>query len=244
MSCKILLLEDETMYQEYISLILDKLGYNQFKIASNYKEGRALLDSFQPNLAILDVNLSEEKTGIDFAVDTQLASKIPFIFLTSMYDLDHYEKAKQTRPSQYLDKRFSELDLKQAIELSLADFKPQSDLPSSIVTKPTTNDGLFIKKGTLHQKVLFSNIIGIESDGKYILIHTNQRRYITTYTMNQIMEVLPKNKFLRIHRKWIINKSKITAINTSTYEVSLGESNIYPIGRSYRKQVIAVLPSI
>ena len=61
--------------------------------------------------------------------------------------------------------------------------------------------------------------------------------------MEDILKILAPHNFIRIHRKWIINKSKIKAINTSKNKIILNDKE-YPIGRSYRKEIIKRLTKV
>jgi len=255
MDQKILLVEDEKPLQKKITNILMTFGFDQLKVASNYEEGKSFYNIYQPNLAILDVNLGgAKKSGIDLALELNLKEKIPFLFISSYFDMDTYERIKRLQPNQFLKKGFSDLELLQAVELSLLSLNDNEDTsqdkeevnnlsPHTARSLPDKlTDFIFVRKGQLHTKVKFNEIVSIESGGKYSLIYTLKKRYISSKSISTISAILPAT-FLRIHRRWIINMEFITAIDTSSYEMLLGD-NAYPIGRSYRKKVMSIFPSI
>jgi two-component system LytT family response regulator len=80
-------------------------------------------------------------------------------------------------------------------------------------------------------KVLFSEIVYIESQREYIKIVTTKREYISKMSTHEIEDILPANLFRRIHRSFIISISKIESYTAEIVEVN-GVS--IPIGRGYR----------
>lgn len=83
-------------------------------------------------------------------------------------------------------------------------------------------------------KILFSEIIFIESQKEYIRIVTTKNEYLSKMGTGEIEALLPENSFKRIHRSFIISVQKIESFNTDMVEVS---GVIIPIGRGYREVV-------
>ena len=80
-------------------------------------------------------------------------------------------------------------------------------------------------------KILFSEIVYIESQQEYIKIITTKREYVSKMSTHEIEDLLPSNLFKRIHRSFIISISKIESYTAEMVEVN-GVS--IPIGRGYR----------
>jgi two-component system, LytTR family, response regulator len=103
--------------------------------------------------------------------------------------------------------------------------------------KPETNeiseikDYLFLNIERKRVKILFSEIIYIESQREYIRIVTTKTAYISKMSTHEIETLLPANIFKRIHRSFIISISKIESYTAEMVEVN-GIS--IPIGRDYR----------
>lgn len=242
---KILIVDNDLSYQKVLETLLNDLEYQQVQFASTFDKGVEMFLSFRPDILILDVVLDHQKSGISFIKEIeQYDHNIPIIFLTALFDNEHYEKAKSVKPSQFLEKNLDPLDLQQAIELSLQKFRQfqtvsqsQNKLLASPKPSPLSSDAWFIKKKKLYTKVPLESITAIQSEGKYLVIYTAQNeKFMITQTMAQAIEILKEWGFIRIHRAWIVNKSKITAIDTSSYQVRLGKQS-YPIGRSFRQAV-------
>jgi DNA-binding LytR/AlgR family response regulator len=92
-------------------------------------------------------------------------------------------------------------------------------------------DYLFLNVQKKKVKILFSEIVYIESQLEYIKIVTTKKQYISKMTTHEIEDLLPANLFKRIHRSFIISISKIESYTAEIVEVN-GVS--IPIGRSYR----------
>ncbi|HBB93496.1 MAG: DNA-binding response regulator [Bacteroidetes bacterium GWF2_49_14] len=91
-------------------------------------------------------------------------------------------------------------------------------------------DFIFLNVQKKKVKILFSEIVYIESQREYIKIVTIKKEYISKISTHEIESFLPANLFKRIHRSFIISLSKIESYNTETVELN-GFS--IPIGRGY-----------
>jgi DNA-binding LytR/AlgR family response regulator len=92
-------------------------------------------------------------------------------------------------------------------------------------------DFIFLNVQKKKVKILFSEIVYIESQREYISIVTTKNRYISKMSTHEIEALLPANLFKRIHRSFIISISKIESYTAEMVEVN-GIS--IPIGRDYR----------
>jgi two-component system, response regulator PdtaR len=119
----ILIVEDEALIAEDIKDICELAGYEVTYIA--YRAGQAInaLDKQHFDLALLDVNLEDELSGIDIAqYITSKHKNIPCIFLTSYADTKTLNAAKDAQPMGYIVKPFNKAQLVSTIEISLYNF--------------------------------------------------------------------------------------------------------------------------
>lgn len=100
---------------------------------------------------------------------------------------------------------------------------------------PESDDFLFVKADRKHYKIALDSILYIEGMKDYIRIHTDTEKIIVLENMKDILEKLPKNRFVRIHRSYIIPFSKIKVIEG--YQVQLTNGVYLSIGETYRKLV-------
>lgn len=93
------------------------------------------------------------------------------------------------------------------------------------------NDYLLIKEKRKVVKVLFDQILFIESQKDYILIETTDRQIVSKEHISHFEKKLPRDRFIRIHRSFMVAIDKIDAFTTSSIEIKGRE---LPIGRYYR----------
>ncbi len=98
-------------------------------------------------------------------------------------------------------------------------------------------DYIFLNVQKKKVKILFSDILYIESQREYIKIVTTQQEYLSKMGTHDIEAVLPSKAFIRIHRSFIVATAKIEAYTAETVEVG---GVCIPIGRGY-KEVLAGL---
>ncbi len=96
---------------------------------------------------------------------------------------------------------------------------------------PNEKDYLFLNVQKKKVKILFSEIIYVESQREYIKIVTTKKEFISKMSTHEIEELLPPNLFKRIHRSYIVSVARIDSYNAEMVELS-GIS--IPIGRGYR----------
>lgn len=100
--------------------------------------------------------------------------------------------------------------------------------PNDVVEK---RDYLFLNVQKKKVKILFSEIIYIESQREYVKIVTTKKEYVPKMSTHEMENLLPPNLFKRIHRSFIVSLSKIESYTAEIVEVN-GAS--IPIGREYR----------
>ena len=92
-------------------------------------------------------------------------------------------------------------------------------------------DFIFINVQKKKVKILFSDIVYVESQREYVKIVTTRKEYLCKMSTHEIESLLPTNLFMRVHRSFIISTSKIESYTADMVEVN-GVS--IPIGRGYR----------
>ena len=94
-----------------------------------------------------------------------------------------------------------------------------------------TKDFIFLNVQKKKVKILFSEIVYIESQREYIRIVTTKKEWLSKMSTHEIEDLLPPNLFKRIHRSFIVATARIESYTAEMVEVS-GVS--IPIGRGYR----------
>ena len=119
MAQKILIVEDEPLIAQDLSIIVEKAGYQVIGIANDGSRALDLLHLHKPDLALLDIALDVTLSGIDIARIINDKYQIPFIFITSFSDRYTLEKVKDVYPQGYIVKPFKKKDILANIEIAL-----------------------------------------------------------------------------------------------------------------------------
>lgn len=98
-------------------------------------------------------------------------------------------------------------------------------------TESGEKDFIFLNVQKKKVKILFSEIVYIESQREYVKIVTTKKEFISKMSTHEIESILPANMFKRIHRSFIVSISRIESYTAEAVEVN-GVS--IPIGRGYK----------
>jgi DNA-binding LytR/AlgR family response regulator len=101
-----------------------------------------------------------------------------------------------------------------------------------------TDHHLYFRSDRKMIKVALDEILYIESLKDYIKVITPGKTIITKQSISSLEETLPKDKFLRIHRSFIISLNKIESFNSEMIEIAKKE---FPISRMYKHEVEKIL---
>ena len=201
MQKSILLVEDDFLNRRLVRKVLLANGYTLFE-AKNAKEAIRILNENTIDLIILDINLGKgEQDGISIAEQINTSYHLPFLFMTAYDTQTILSRAVATRPYSYLTKPFKNIDLIASIEVALKQFNKKKK------KKITVRDGKY------SVEIFVKTIDYIESDGNYIILHTDEKSYTLRATLKQVLEMLQNEEFVQVHRAYIVNKSKIEGTN-------------------------------
>ena len=100
------------------------------------------------------------------------------------------------------------------------------------------DDFIFIKSGNRLIKVFPSDILYVEAEGNYMCFHTKGKKIMSLLTAKEVLELLPGDNFVRIHKSFIISLDHIDAIERQ--DVVVGGKQI-PIGITYREHFMSII---
>ncbi|WP_257668651.1 response regulator [Parapedobacter tibetensis] len=218
---KIHIVEDQLIIVMDLEYMLEDLGYQVCGISTSYEDALGVIKSIRPDLVLIDIILSSEKTGIDLARELNRNHQIPFIFLTSHADRGTIETAKTTRPSGYIVKPFNRNDVYAAIEMAFN---------YAHITEESQN--IFLPEGKQKTKIPLDEMIYAHAEGNYTTFITTNRKIVLRKCLKEVSETILNNKkFVRIHKSYLVNKDAIRARNASNILLNNGEN--VPLGRAY-----------
>lgn len=233
----VLIIEDQQEEAQKIVGHLQEMNYNTI-VANNLKDAYGYFFAQKPDLVIIDIFLDGKADGIEFAkkICDKESIKKPFIFLTSAMDREVFEAAKLTDPYSYLLKPYNILELEYSIELALEKFAGEVGVFSSGKhASLIIDESFFIKKKDNLVKVPVATIEYIEVEGKYSNIVAQEDRFLVQQSLIQILKKLPEKHFLRVHRNYLINVSKIEKLNLLDNQIILKSGKAILISRRYKE---------
>jgi response regulator of citrate/malate metabolism len=129
MALKVLIVEDQFVEADSLSIILKNGGYEIHGIAKSVDEATKLIDKSKPDIVLVDIFLKGKLTGIDLA--RQLDKKnIPFVFLSANSNAITMEEALATKPFGFLIKPFREREI--LMTLTIAIYRHQKGVEFSL----------------------------------------------------------------------------------------------------------------
>jgi len=214
----ILLVEDDFLNRRLSKKILTENGYRVLE-AKNAKETLETLRKEQISLAILDINLGEdEQDGISIGQQIKDRYAVPFIYVTAYDNSEVINRAVATTPYSYLTKPFKNVDLIASVEVAIRQ-SGKKHIPK-----------ISVKDGDYTTELPINEINYIESDGNYLLFHTDKQTYTSRSTLRQVLEELSESTFVQVHRAYVVNKTKIEKFDRKTVIIQNTE---IPVSKNY-----------
>jgi len=97
---------------------------------------------------------------------------------------------------------------------------------------------IFVKSNLKKRKVVLNDIKWVEALGDYIKVVTNEGNIVILSTMKSFEKQLPEDKFLRIHKSYIVNLEKVEKFNSKNIEV---EGRQVPLSRNKKNELMEAL---
>lgn len=240
---RILIVEDDMIIAANLSLQLTKLGYDVIGIVSRGEDAISSANQNKPDIILMDVNLRGAIDGIDAAIAIHLQNEIPIIYLTANNDDGTFSRAKETQPYAFISKPFNKLNLQRTIALVVEKIKDKGGLKQFQTESnlQVLSDRIFIRHNGRMVKILLDQILYVEAERNYCNIITTQGKYLVVSTLKTIENELKVSCFLRVHRSFIVNISKLDVIADSHLEI---DRKVIPISKSYKEFLLGRLHTI
>ena len=216
-------MDDEPLAVQLLEDYAQKIPQLQVHYAgSNPFEAMAVLQTSSIDLVFLDIQMPE-LTGMEIM---QLFNKDHHFIITSAYQ-EYALPAYEFQVIDYLLKPVIFKRFYQSVEKYLQ--WRQS------FHKEEKADYFFVKADRKHYKIYYDEVFYVEGLKDYIRIHTATEKIMLLENMKDIMEQLPQNLFIRVHRSYIVATDKVKLIDGN--RIQLQDLTYIPIGETYRNSV-------
>ena len=233
-------IDDEVLALKKIKRYAEKIDYlNLLGTFDNALSTFSFLRENHIDLIFLDVQM-DEFTGIQLL---ETIKDPPYVILTTAFD-EYALKAYELDVMDYLLKPISFERFVKAVEKVYARFLKDSQLHTKnsrleiIPLQPNKPDYTFVKSGNKTVKMYFNKILYIEGMRDYLQIHTEDSKIMTLLNFKTIQDLLDPEKFIRVHKSYIVAIDKIDYIESNAIKI---RDKLIPVSSSYKITFNALL---
>ncbi len=227
-----IIVDDEPVAREIIASFIEKT-HNLQLIASckSAMEAIPFINSGVVDIFFLDINMPDIN-GLGLAKIIGNTSHIIFTTAYRDYAIDGFN----LQATDYLLKPIAFDRFLQAIQKISSNSNKAHTQNTSEKIKP--RESIFVRADRKMVKIDFDTILYIESIGDYLKIFLPQKTITTRETITKLAQILPQNRFMRVHRSFIISIKKISSYTNEYIEL---DKKAIPISRSYKESVLQKL---
>ncbi len=230
MSIRCIIIDDEPLARRGLKEYIGDTDFLELLAEfDNPLRATELVSSGQAQLLFLDIQMPRI-TGLDFF--KSLPHPPPVIFTTAypQFALDGFE----VNALDYLVKPFSfERFLKAALRA-----REYYEMRETNTGQEAGSEYFFIKADNKLVKIRFDEVLFVEALQNYVTIHTVTRKYMTYLTFKSVEEYLPADRFLKVHKSYIVASGRIDSIEGN--DIRIGDRHI-PISRNQKEDVLEKL---
>lgn len=231
----VIIVDDEYLAQKLLQDYVSKMDALQLvATCSNAFEAMNALKNNQVDIMFLDIQMPD-LTGLELVKSLEHKPSIIFTTAYSEYAVDAFNLSVV----DYLLKPFDFPRFVQAVNKAIGAELPKTkgvELPHDTISR--SNDFITVKADYKLYKINYDDLLFIEGQHEYVTFHTTQRRITALFALKDLEEILPKDKFVRVHKSYIVSFKQIQDLDKS--DVTVAGTKI-PVGASYRDELLARL---
>lgn len=226
-----LIVDDEPLARDLVAMHVSKFANWTIKATCrSVAEAYEALYQNEIDVIFLDVNMPD-KTGIEFL---STLKNPPVVVFTTAY-AEYAAKAFDLKAADYLVKPITGERFREAVEkvtrlMMMTGKTPAAPIPES--------DHLFLKQDSRLVKVLFDEILYVEALKDFSRFFLKEKALLIGTHLKMVENLLPANRFLRIHRSYVVAVDKITALQGNVVEIGKRE---IPVGATYKDELLKQL---
>lgn len=235
MKTRCILVDDEPLARSLIKGYLDKMENIEIVAeCDNALKAMETLRNTKVDLMFLDIQMPQVN-GLDFLRSVRHPPAVIIISAYKEYALDGFDLDVidyLLKPVTF-ERFLKALDKFYAVHVS----------PETVELRGNTIAGdeafLYVKEGKKVVKLYTKDILYIEGLSEYVKIHTPNKRIVTKLSLTALIDALPAEQFLRVHKSFIVAVRHIISFTANT--IDMPDKKVIPIGRSYKSAVLKAL---
>jgi len=233
----VIIVDDEYLAQKLLQDYVSKVDSLQLvATCSNAFEAMNALNAYEVDIMLLDIQMPD-LTGLELVKSLEKKPAVIFTTAYSEYAVDAFNLAV----TDYLLKPFDFQRFFQAINKVIGNGQPKSSGTKPTDTVSQSSDFITVKADYKLYKINFDDLLYIEGQHEYVTFHTTQRRITALFALKDLEDVLPKDKFVRVHKSYIVSFRHIQDMDKN--DVTVAGTKI-PVGLSFRDDLLARLQRV
>jgi two-component system, LytTR family, response regulator len=227
LSC--IIVEDEPLAFEKLEGFVKRVPF--LRLVSGFENAMGALHFLKDNnidLVFLDIQM-EQLTGNQMLETMQIK---PYIIITSAY-AEYALKGYELQVFDYLLKPYS-------FDRFLAAVNKVYDNAQQKQINGKSGSHIFVKTEYRIENVAVEEILYIEGMQGYLRIVLPNKKIMTKQSFNAIIEQLPGNKFVQVHKSWVVNIAKIETIERNRIKIA---NQLIPVGDTYKDRFYKMINS-
>ena len=230
MNYKCVIVDDEELARELLETHLAQLDeFELLASCSSALEAQKVLRIEHVDLLFLDIEMPVLK-GTDFLNSLSNAPKVIFTTAYRDYAIEGFE----LNAVDYLLKPIVFERFYKATEKFMESVRPLAPMTKDILG---ANESIYVQSNRKNLKITLTDILYVESVKDYVHVHLENDKLILKYGISAFEDLLD-NRFVRVHRSYLVNEEKVTAFTKNSVEISTKE---IPIGEHYKKNALEKL---
>lgn len=231
---KVVIIDDEPLAITVMENLLK--AHSEVEVIATFNSTLGLadkLDMLKPDVVFSDIRMPGE-TGLEF-VKSQYPMPYAVVFTTAYSD--YAAEAFEFEALDYLVKPISPDRMNKAVK-RIEEYLALKSANTEMAE--TQDDYVYVKVDGEFQKILYKDILYVEAFADYVKIWTApDRRVVTLQTMRNMENGLPNDRFIRVHRSFIIAIDKIKSIQNTSVHLHGGID--VPVGKNYKDSINMLL---
>jgi DNA-binding LytR/AlgR family response regulator len=227
MNCVII--DDDKMSRRVIEEFVKKTEF--LNLSSSFSNAVEAINNInnleETDLVFLDIEMPE-MNGMDFLNTLKTPCQVIIISSKDKYALEAFEYDV----TDYLLKPIYYSRFYKAVEKAYLRHSKTKEVKEGI-------NEMFVKRGGKLIRIKYDDILYFESSINHVYIATINEGFSIGHSLKILENNLPSKVFLRVHRSFIVNKSKITTIEENNLELDTGKKRVsVPFGKAYRERLL------
>ena len=221
----VLIVDDEFLARKLLSEYVSKIDFLELiDTCPDATKAMEVLNNQNIDILLLDIQMPDI-SGMEML---KLINDKPAVILTTAYS-EYAVDAFSIGVVDYLLKPFDYARFLQAINKAVNLNSKNQD------SSEISNDYMMIKADYKLYKVNYDDLLFIEGQHEYVTFHTKTKRITALYSLKNLEDTLPKDRFVRTHKSFIVSIKNIEDIDKVNVTVA---GNKIPVGASYREALI------